>query len=78
MGRRDDGFWDEDTESSRTELDKLVLSRLVRDRQQTAEQLSDQLPETIPWDVLMSCRRLSWRGLAVEGQGNYLGHFKLP
>jgi|SRR5579862_1265242 len=78
MGVRDDEFWDEDTESSRTELDKLVLSRLLRDRQQSAEQISDQLPGSIPWDVLMSCRRLSWRGLAVEGQGSSLGRFKLP
>jgi uncharacterized protein DUF6527 len=77
MGVQDDRFWDEDTAGSRDELDKLVLSRLSRDRQQSAEQISDQLPGSVPWDVLLSCRRLGWRGLAEEGQGNAIGHFKL-
>lgn len=77
MGVRDEGFWDGDSDSSRDELDKLVLSRLSKDRQQSAEQISDQLPGSVPWDVLLSCRRLCRRLLAAEGQGSAVGHFTL-
>jgi hypothetical protein len=74
---RQDQRWLDDTEPSPGELDRLVLSRLSGSRQQSVEQISDQLPGAVPWDVLRSCRRLCERRLAVEGHGADEGHFKL-
>jgi hypothetical protein len=76
MGSRE-GLWEDDTESYWNDLDKAVLRSLLKDRQQNAEQISDRVPGSVPWDVLLSCRRLCHRGLAEEGLGDTQGHFKL-
>jgi hypothetical protein len=77
MGFGEGELGEGDSESNWGDFDRLVLGRLLKDRQQDAERISDQLPGSVPWDVLRSCRRLCRRGLAVEGHGRAIGHFML-
>ncbi len=73
---QDEG-WLNDSEPAPRELDELVLNRLSRGRQQSAENISDKMPGSVPWDVHRSCKRLCARGLAVEGHGKDIGQFRL-
>jgi hypothetical protein len=77
MGSREENLWGSVSDSDGAEFDNLVLSRLSKNRQLSAEEISDQVSGSVPWDVLMSCRRLCRRGSAEEGHGDFRGRFKL-
>ena len=49
---------------------------MVSDREQSAEEISDQIPGSEPWDVLHCCRRLCVRGKAIEGYWHARGRFR--
>ena len=67
FGTGDRGFWSDDVAGGEDGLLQRVLDTLS-DREQSAEEISDQIPESEPWEVLRCCRRLCWRGKAIEGR----------
>jgi hypothetical protein len=57
-------------------VEEQVLARLLPSREQSCLEISDHIPESVPWDVLRACRRLARKGLAIEGGGASLGRFR--
>jgi hypothetical protein len=68
----DDSF--DETDSAENELARHVLDALTT-RGQSAEEISDQIPGSVPWDVLRCCQKLCRSGLASEGRGPEKGRF---
>ncbi len=67
--------WVYDDELDEDDLEKKVLAVLSTTEPQSAEQVSDEIPFSLPWDVLRCCRRLCRRGLVSEGRGSAAGTF---
>jgi Family of unknown function (DUF6527) len=49
---------------------------VLSDREQSAQEISDQIPCSEPWDVWRCCRRLCLLGKAIEGSGFAEGRFR--
>jgi hypothetical protein len=49
---------------------------LLTAREQSAEEISDRIAGSVPWDVLRCCRKLCRLGAAVEGSGTATGRFR--
>jgi hypothetical protein len=62
-------------EAGEEELLQRVLEALSN-REQSAEEISDQIPNSEPWDVLHCCRRLCLLGKAIEGRQHARGRFR--
>ena len=75
MGSRDGDSWSDDVEDGEDRLLDRVLE-VLSDREQSAQEISDQIPESEPWDVFHCCRRLCRMGMAVEGHWHARGHFR--
>jgi hypothetical protein len=75
LGTGDRGWWTDEAEKGEDELLQRVVEALS-DREQSAEEISDQIPESEPWDVLRCCRRLCLQGKAVEGHEHARGRFR--
>ena len=56
-------------------LDIAILNTASTVTYRTVQELADALDE-IPWEVLLSCRRLARLGLLKEGQGDLVGSFR--
>jgi hypothetical protein len=67
--------WIDEVEAGEDELLHRVLEALS-DREQSAEEISDQIPDSEPWDVLRCCRRLCLLGKAIEGRQHASGRFR--
>jgi hypothetical protein len=67
--------WTDEPEAGEDELLQRVLEALSS-RGQSAEEISDQIPESEPWDVLRCCRRLCLVGKAIEGLELARGSFR--
>lgn len=75
LGARADELWFDDVESSEDDLLKRVLDALSA-HECSAEEISDQIPGSVPWDVLRCCRKLCRLGAAIEGRGAAVGRFR--
>lgn len=75
MGARYGASWTDSLEENENELLQRVLHTLS-DRDQSAEEISDQIPDSEPWDVLRCCRRLCLLGKAIEGHQQSRGLFR--
>lgn len=75
LGARYGGSWIDDVEEGEDELLQRVLEALS-DREQSAEEISDQIPDSEPWDVFRCCRRLCLLGKASEGHEQARGRFR--
>ena len=75
LGARYGGSWIDDVEESEDDLLRRVLE-VLSDREQSAEEISDQLPDSEPWDVLHCCQRLCRLGRAIEGHQQARGRFR--
>jgi hypothetical protein len=69
------GSWIDDVEEGEDELLQRVLE-VLSDREQSAEEVSNQIPESEPWEVLRCCRRLCLLGKAIEGCQDARGRFR--
>jgi hypothetical protein len=69
------GSWIDEVEASEEDLLQRV-SGALSNREQSAEEISDQIPDSEPWDVLRCCRRLCLLGKAVEGRQQARGRFR--
>jgi hypothetical protein len=65
----------DEADAGEDELMQRVLERLS-DSEKSAEEISDQIPDSEPWDVLRCCRRLCMQGKAIEGTGLARGRFR--
>lgn len=74
IGPQYDDYWPDEADPADTELAQRVLDTLTS-RGQSAEEISDQIPGSIPWDVLRCCRRLCRSNLVTEGRGQEQGRF---
>ncbi len=72
---RDEELWTDVAQPSEGQLAVRVLE-LLSDREQSAEEISDQISGSVPWDVLQCCRKLCRLGTAVEGRGPATGRFR--
>jgi hypothetical protein len=70
----DNDSWFDDEDQSEEELLRLVRDRLSV-QQQTAEEIADRIPGSVPWDVLRCCQELCRLGVALEGYGSERGRF---
>jgi len=70
-------YWDDEAEWSDDELLERI-SEALSPREQSAEEISDQVPGSVPWDVLRCCRKLCRLGTAIEGRGKSIGRFRRP
>ena len=68
-------LWTEEAEEGDQELLQRVLEALTG-LEQSAEEISDQIPDSEPWDVLRCCRRLCLQGKAIEGRHHAKGRFR--
>lgn len=75
LGSRYGGSWIDELEEGEDELLLRVLEALS-DREQSAEEISDQIPDSEPWDVLRRCQRLCLLGKAIEGHHHARGRFR--
>lgn len=75
IGARYGEFWIDEAEESEDELSERVLEALSA-REQSAQEISDQIPSSEPWDVLRCCRKLCRLGKAIEGHRHARGHFR--
>jgi|SRR6267154_163609 len=75
IGARYGGSWIDEVEEGEDELLRRVLEALS-DREQSAQEISDQIPDSEPWDVLRCCRRLCLLGKAIEGHQHARGRFR--
>jgi Family of unknown function (DUF6527) len=75
FGERYGESWIDEAESGEQELLQRVLEALSS-REQSAEEISDQIPDSEPWDVLRCCRRLCKLGKAIEGRHHTRGRFR--
>jgi hypothetical protein len=69
--------WGDEAESNDDELLGRV-SETLSFREQSAEEISDQVAGSVPWDVLQCCRKLCRLGGAIEGTGKAIGRFRRP
>jgi hypothetical protein len=76
LGARYGGSWIGEIEEGEDELLRRVLEALS-DREQSAEEISDQIPDSEPWDVLRCCQRLCLLSKAIEGHQDARGRFRL-
>jgi hypothetical protein len=67
-----DSLWASKDTVSREE----VLGALSRNTLESAVVIADRI-DALPWDVLNVCRRLVYEGMAVEGNKNQKGSFRL-
>jgi hypothetical protein len=67
--------WIDEIEESESRLLQRVLEALS-DCEQSAEEISDRIPGSEPWDVFHCCRRLCRLGKAVEGRHSGTGRFR--
>lgn len=74
LGAGPNELWIDEAEASEEDLLKRVLEALSA-REQSVEEISDQIPGSVPWDVLRCCRKLCRLGMAVEGRGAATGQF---
>jgi hypothetical protein len=75
IGPRYGESWGDDVEDSEGELVQQVLE-VMSDSEQSAEEISDQIPGSEPWNVLRMCRRLCRLGKAIEGHDHARGTFR--
>lgn len=75
LGARYGESWIDEAEAGEDELLQRVLEALSN-REQSAEEISDQIPDSEPWDVLRCCRRLCLLGKAIEGHQHARGCFR--
>lgn len=75
LGARYGESWTDEVEEGEEQLLQRVLEALS-DREQSAEEISDQIPDSEPWDVLHCCRRLCLLGKATEGHHHARGRFR--
>ncbi len=75
LGPRYGESWMDEIEEGENRLLERVFEALS-DREQSAEEISDQIPGSEPWDVLYCCRRLCRLGKAVEGHWHARGRFR--
>jgi hypothetical protein len=75
IGARYGGSWIDEVEEGEDELLQRVLEALSN-REQSAEEISDQILNSEPWDVLRCCRRLCLLGKAIEGHQHAWGRFR--
>lgn len=75
FGARYGESWIDEAEAGEQELLQRVLEALSN-REQSAEEISDQIPDSEPWDVLRCCRRLCKLGKAIEGHQHARGRFR--
>ncbi len=69
--------WIDEVEEGGDDLLRRVLEALS-DSDQSAEEISDQIPQSEPWDILRCCRRLCLLGEAIEGHQHARGRFRRP
>jgi hypothetical protein len=69
--------WGDEADSSDDELLERV-SEILSFREQSAEEISDQVAGSVPWDVLRCCRKLCRLGTAIEGRDEAIGRFRRP
>lgn len=69
------GSWIDEVEEGEDELQQRVLEALS-DREQSAQEISDQIHDSEPWDVLRCCQRLCLLGKAIEGHQDARGRFR--
>lgn len=77
FGPRGDDWWLDEEDLSEAELVDRVLKSLSV-REQSIEEISDQISGSVPWDVLRCCRKLCRKGKAIEGLGQSTGRFRRP
>jgi hypothetical protein len=75
FGSRGDDLWLDEAELTEVELLERVLETLSV-KEQSIEEISDQIAGSVPWDVLRCCRKLCGKGKAVEGSGQSKGRFR--
>lgn len=75
IGARYGESWADEVEEDEDDLLQRVLE-VLSDRDQSAEEISDQIPTSEPWDILHVCRRLCLLGKALEGRQHARGHFR--
>lgn len=75
LGARYGESWMGGVDEGDDELLRRVLETLS-DREQSAEEISDQISGSEPWDVLYCCRRLCQLGTAIEGHREARGRFR--
>lgn len=75
FGPRGDDWWFDEEEISETELLDRVLETLTA-REQSIEEIADQIAGSVPWDVMRCCRKLCRKGKAIEGTGQSKGRFR--
>lgn len=68
-------LWTDELQSDEDDLLERVLETLS-EREQSAEEISDQIAGSVPWDVLWCCRKLCVMGTAVEGRELTKGFFR--
>jgi hypothetical protein len=73
IGARYGASWTDELNGDESELLLRVLATLS-DHDQSAEEISDQIPNSEPWDVWRCCRKLCRLGKAMED--NQRGHFR--
>jgi hypothetical protein len=69
------GSWIDEVEAGEDDLRQRV-SAVLSSVEQSAEEISDQIPDSEPWDVLRCCRRLCSLGKAIEGRQQARGRFR--
>jgi uncharacterized protein DUF6527 len=75
IGARYGASWTDELDEGEDELLQRVLVTLSG-REQSAEEISDQIPDSEPWDVWRCCRRLCLLGKAIEGHHHARGRFR--
>lgn len=75
FGPRGDDWWLDEEELGETKLLGLVFETLSV-REQSIEEISDQIAGSVPWDVLQCCRKLCRKWKAIEGSGQSKGRFR--
>ena len=75
LGARDEDSWNDKTGDGERRLLEQVLE-LLSEHEQSADEISDQILGSEPWDVLHCCRRLCALGKAIEGHQYAKGRFR--
>jgi hypothetical protein len=76
LGSYHDELWFYENAENEEGLEKKTLARLSSSRDQSYEEISVSIDDSIPWDVLRCCRKLCRKRLAVEGRGKNAGRFR--
>ena len=75
LGTGRDSRWFYPDESP-VRFEEETFSQLSWFRTKSAEEISDDIAGSIPWDILQCCRQLVRAGLVVEGRGRNAGRFR--